>query len=196
MQQFIGSPAKTDDVFGGDLGFSPVSKLGTPFMPNSFEESFSVEFEFGPYGTLLSSSPIKPAMSAKRAPLQRCNTSVGVLSDVSKRANSKLNSKTPSKIPGNITLKAPSNVSFTGSPLKKSMSTKNMVSGTYNDENDSYLFDFGSFPEENSEEGEELDISKGFSKIGSNNNPSSSQLFGKPLNAMRPALARSNTSRF
>ncbi|KAJ9654201.1 Forkhead transcription factor [Neophaeococcomyces mojaviensis] len=196
MQQFIGSPAKADDVFTGDLSFSPVSKLGTPFMPNSFEESFAVDFDFGRFGTPLASSPIKPGMSAKRASLQRSNTSAGILSDVTKRANNKLSSKTPSKIPGNITLKAPSNVSVTGSPLKKSVSTKSFVPDIYNDENDNYLFDFGSFPDENSEEGEELDISKGFSKIGSGNNTSSSQLFGKPLHSIKPALARSKTSRF
>lgn len=191
MQQFIGSPDKADDVFGNELDiYSPAFKLGTPSFAHSFDDSLLYDFTapLTPFG----SSPIKPLMSG-RPSAHRSNTTIGVLSDVTKRANGQLNSKTPSKIPGNFTLKAPTQVGYTGSPLKKSMMTKHVE--FYQNENDNALFDFGSFPDENSEEGEDLDISKGFSKIGSANNGASLS-FGKPLGSMRPAFARSNTSRF
>ncbi|KAK5954824.1 Forkhead transcription factor [Knufia fluminis] len=189
MQQFIGSPAKAEDVFGGELStYSPAFKLSTPFSA-SFDDSLFCDFT-QPL-TPLGSSPIK---ASGRPSIQRSNTTVGVLSDVTKRANGKLNSKTPSKIPGNITLKAPTAVGYTGSPLKKSAATKHIE--FYQDENENSLFDFGSFPDENSEEGdEELDISKGFSKIGSGNTGASLN-FAKALGGLRPPLARSSTSRF
>ena len=191
MQQFIGSPFKADDVFGGDLDtYSPAFKLGTPSFSASFDESFL--YDFTQPLTPLGSSPTKPAISA-RPSVRRSNTSAGVLSDATKRANGILQSKTPSKIPGNVTLKAPTSVGYTGSPLKKSISTKHAE--YYQDENDNALFDFGSFPDENSEDGEELDISKGFSKIGSGN-AGSSLHFGKSLGGLRPALARSSSTRF
>jgi len=191
MQQFIGSPDKADDVFGGELGtYSPAFKLGTPSFAHSFDDSLLYDFTapLTPFG----SSPIKPLTSG-RPSAHRSNTTVGVLSDVTKRANGKVHSKTPSKIPGAITLKAPTQVGYTGSPLKKSVMTKHIE--FYQDENENALFDFGSFPDENSEEGEELDISKGFSKIGSASNGGSLN-FDKPLGSLRPAFVRSNTSRF
>ncbi len=191
MQQFIGSPVKADDVFGGELStYSPAFKLGTPSFSASFDDSLF--YDFTQPLTPLGSSPTKAAVSAKPS-IQRSHTSAGVLSDVTKRANGKLNSKTPSKIPGNITLKAPTSVGYTGSPLKKSTTTKHVE--FYQDENDNALFDFGSFPDENSEEGEELDISKGFSKIGSGNTVAWLS-FGKSLGGLRPPLARSSTTRF
>lgn len=189
MQQMIGSPVKQDDVFGGNFDlYSPTFKLGTPYGMTSFDDSFLYEFT-NPM-TPIASSPIK-ATPVKRSS-QRINNN-GVLSDVTKLVNGKLNSKTPSKIPNNITFKAPNGASYSGSPLKKSMSTKH--ADLFNDENEYALFDFGSFPDENSD-GEELDISKGFSKIGSGSNGASSLLLGKPLGGLKPPLARSQTSRF
>lgn len=188
MQQMIGSPVKQDDVFGGNFElYSPTFKMGTPYAMTSFDDSFLYEFT-NPM-TPIASSPIKP-VPVKRS-IQRPNNA-GILSDVTKLVNGKFNSKTPSKIPNNITFKAPNGASFSGSPLKKSINTKNIE--LFQDENEDALFDFGSFPDENSEEGEELDISKGFSKIGSGN--AGSLMLAKPLGGLKPPLARSHTSRF
>ena len=204
MSQFIGgSPDKhsRDDIFTNEFDtYSPAFKLGsgTPGLSNSFDDSLLYDFTapMTPFG----SSPIKPMMSAKHS-MPRSITSAGVLSDVTKRANglSKVNSKTPSKIPGNVTLKPPMsvNVGFAGSPLKKSVTAKGKHVEFYNDENVNSLFDFGSFPEELSEEGEELDISKGFSKIGSSTSAALS--FGSLRGAgerLKPALSRTQSSRF
>lgn len=185
MQQMIGSPVKQDDVFGNFEIYSPTFKLGTPYGMTSFDDSFL--YEFTNPTTPIASSPTKATPTKRSA--QRSSYS-GVLSDVTKRVNGKLNSKTPSKISNNITFKAPAGASFPGSPLKKSMSTKH--DELFNDENENALFDFNSFPDENSEDGEELDISKGFSKIGSG----SSLMLGKPLGGLKPPLARSQTTRF
>lgn len=192
MSQFIGgSPGKLNDPFGTELDiYSPAFKIGTPGLvgSHSFDDSFLSDFVMP--GTPVLSSPLKPTRKA----LQRSHTSAGVLNEVTQKSNAiaKINGKTPTKIPGNIVFKAPTPPLFGGSPLKKGTNLKAV--DLFNDENDSGFFDFDGFPDENSEEGEELDISKGFSKIGSK---APNLNFGKSFNSgSRPALARSFTSRF
>lgn len=191
QMQAYDSPGKDGNIFN-DSGFSPGLKLGTPLFANSFDDFFN---DFNP-ATPLASSPIRNfnLMSAKRS-IQRS----GILADVTHKSN--LKHKTPSKIGGNITLKAPTSIGYSGSPLKKAANTKHVEFLEENDENVNLLFDFGSFPDENEHEpehsdGEELDISKGFSKIGSNNHGLGFGNLKQIGGGLRPPLARSQTSRF
>ncbi|KAK5077043.1 Forkhead transcription factor [Lithohypha guttulata] len=196
MVRFIGgSPGKRDDQLAVEFdAYSPAFKLATPGLSHSFDDNFL--YDFNNPGTPIGSSPIKSVFSA-RPPMQRFNTSAGILSDVTKRANGKFNAKTPSKIPDNVTFKPPTTTNFAGSPLKKSFTTKTPdFFADFNDENADNLFDFGSFPDEASEDGEELDISKGFTKIGSANNNLSALTSTMPTTKSRPVFARSSTSRF
>lgn len=192
MSAFVNdSPLKQSDPFSLEPGtYSPAFKLGTPGMSTSVVDENSF-FDLSNAATPLCSSPIKPTMSGRPA-LMRSNTSAGILTDASSRANMRMNAKTPSKIPGNITLKAPLSTNYVGSPLKKSVTPKLDFFDDFNDENAKGLFDFTSFPEEASDEGEELDISKGFSKIGA---ASSSFPTLKPT-LVKPGLARTHSSRF
>ena len=196
MSQFIGgSPGKQLDHFNVESDmYSPAFKIATPGLSHSFDDSFLYDFIHP--GTPVLSSPLKPTRKA----LQRAHTSANILTEGTKKTNAitKINGKTPTKIPGKIVFKAPSNPSYYGgSPLKKAASLRAI--DLYNDENENSLFDFECFADENSE-GEELDISKGFSKIGSTKATTSSLNFGKVVNggraALKPALARSNSTRF
>lgn len=179
---FNDSPLKQNDPFTNELStYSPAFKLDTPGLSNNiFDENSFLDLGTAP--TPLGSSPIKPSMS--RPSLLRSNTSAGVLTDASSRANRMV--KTPSKIPDNVTFKAPA-TNYAGSPLKKTVTPKLDFFDDFNDENAEHLFDFTSFPEEASDEGEELDISKGFSKIGASS-------FTSALK--KPSLARTQSSRF
>jgi hypothetical protein len=117
----------------------------------------------------------------KRPPLGRANTSTGILSDAT-NINGRLNPKTPSKFP---VLRPTPQIFIGGSP------GKNVMLPTFEHDD---LFDFGHFADENSDDGEGLDLTKGFQKIGA---PPVMKAVSPAKKATRPALgARNNTSRF
>ena len=179
MSLFMNSPAKSQGLFGNEMStYSPAFKFPGSASHNDFDDHFEVYSDsvVTPATPGLASSPLK---SMKRPSLGRANTSSGVLSDVT---NVRLNAKTPSKFP---VLKPTPHIFVGGSPGKMDV----MLPAFEHDD----LFDFGHFADENSDDGEGLDLTKGFQKIGA---PPATKATS-PKKGVRPALgARSNTSRF
>lgn len=180
MSAFMNSPAKSLGLFGDEHQYSPAFKWPGSASHNAFDDHFEVYSDSGvtPATPGLASSPLK---SMKRPSLGRANTSSGALSDVT-HMNGRLNPKTPSKLP---VLKPTPQIFVGGSPGKMDV----MLPAFEHDD----LFDFGHFADENSDEGEGLDLTKGFQKIGA----LQAMKAMSPNKGVRPALGtRSNTSRF
>ena len=167
LQEFSNSPLKGFGLLGSDFEvFSPVFKLNAPPVPNQFDEHFDIYSDAGdsisPQTPALGSSPLKSLLSANKRPsLTRASTTANVLSEVTS-GSVRYNAKTPSKMGGPTMLRPTAPRTFTtgGSPLKFS-STNPAI---FSEEDD--LFNFDMFADENSDDGEGVDILKGFQKIG------------------------------
>ena len=181
MSAFMNSPAKSLGLSGDEFStYSPAFKWPGSANHNTFEDHFEVYSDSGrmPATPGLASSPLK---RVTRPSVSRANTT-GILSDVSS-GNARLNPKTPSKFP---ILKPNPQIFVGGSPGKMDV----MLPPFEHDD----LFDFGHFADENSDDGEGLDLTKGFQKIGA---PQPMKAISPVKKAARPALgARTNTSRF
>ncbi len=181
MSAFMNSPVKSLGLFGDDSStYSPAFKWPGSASHNAFDDHFEVYSDAGrlPATPGLASSPLR---SMQRPSLSRANTSTGILSDVT-NGNIRLNPKTPSKYP---VLKPTPQIFVGGSPGKKDV----MLPPFEHDD----IFDFGHFADENSDDGEGLDLTKGFQKIGA----PAMKAISPVKKAARPALGpRSNTSRF
>lgn len=188
LQEFTNSPLKSLGLWGNEFdSYSPAFKFPVVSAPNIFDEHFEVYSDVhdmtNPPTPALCSSPLKG--SAQRPSLTRASTTANILSDVT-AGNGRYNAKTPSKGP---ILKATPRILGSGSPLKASSTNPTI----YDDQEE--LFDFGMFADENSDEGEGVDILKGFQKIGGGSLVVKAQV--SPQNAVRPGLgSRSLTSRF
>jgi forkhead transcription factor HCM1 len=182
MSAFMNSPAKTIGLYGDEASsYSPAFKWPNSAHHNAFDDHFEVYTDSAatPATPGLGSSPLRAIQ--KRPALSRANTSNGVLSDTT-NINARLNPKTPSKFP---ILKPTPQIFSGGSP------GKDVMLPTFEHED---LFDFGHFADENSDDGEGLDLTKGFQKIGA---PLAMKAISPVKKATRPALgARNNTSRF
>lgn len=182
MSAFMNSPAKSLGLFGEEVSsYSPAFKWPGSAHHNAFDDHFEVytDSAAAPATPGPASSPLKSIQ--KRPSLGRANTSTGVLSDAT-NIKGRLNSKTPSKFP---ILKPTPQIFIGGSPGKDAM----LPDFEHDD-----LFDFGHFADENSDEGEGLDLTKGFQKIGA---PPAMKPMSPAKKAVRPALGvRNNTSRF
>ena len=182
MSKFINSPAKRVGLSGVDSSsYSPAFKWPGSAHHNAFDDQFYVHTDLAatPATPGLASSPLRDIQ--KRPPLARANTSTGVLSDVT-NINRRVNPKTPNRFP----ILKPTPQIYLG----KSPSNANMLPATDHDD----LFDFGQFSDENSDEGEGLDLTKGFQKIGA---PPVMKSISPVKKLARPALGeRNNTSRF
>ena len=158
VQELVNSPIKSLGLFGNDdlSSYSPAFKIPDSISRNPFYDQFEVYSDFG--GT----NPSTPALgspskgSAKRPAFGRAATTASTLSDLT-GGDGRLNAKSPLRGP---TLKPITTMSNLGSPSKGARDDAAVLP----DQED--LFDFGSFADENSDEGESVDILKGFQKIG------------------------------
>ncbi|KAL2408180.1 hypothetical protein ABEF95_001825 [Exophiala dermatitidis] len=185
MRDFANSPIKSFGLLQGEAEtYSPLkwSTLASS-VPEEFEIFSDPAIGLTPATPAFASSPLR--MSAGRPTLGRATTTAGVLSDMMGTSH-KLNTKTPTRT---SLLKAGVRASFTGSPLKGSMTNTTMI----DEQND--LFDFNSFENDASDNEEGVDILKGFEKIGG---PSTHATGTAPAGHIRrPSLGgRSFTSRF
>lgn len=181
MSAFMNSPARSVGFGEETSSYSPAFKWAGSAHHNAFDDHFEVYNDSAatPATPGLASSPLR-AMQ-KRPTLSRPNTSTGVLSDAT-NFHGRLNQKTPSKFP---ILRPTPQIFIGGSP------GKDVMLPTFEHDD---LFDFGPFADENSDDGEDLDLTKGFQKIGA---PPVMKAISPVKKATRPALgARNNTSRF
>ena len=182
VEALVNSPLKGGSLFADDFAsWSPAFKMPDTATHAAFHDVFEVFSDIT--GTHASTpafeSPLK--RSAKRPSLIRATTSANVLCDIS----GKLNAKTPNKVP---VLKP----SLT--PYAMESPTKGSSLSTIAQED---LFDFGSFADENSDDGDSgVDLSKGFQKIGGVAPKPAIPLANKSRPTRPPLGAHSNTSIF
>lgn len=183
IQELVQSPLKGYDLYGAECSWSPAFKWPTSATHNAYQDAFEVFSDGIIPSTPAYGSPVK--RTGSRPSLVRSSTTANVLSDITSNAT-KSNAKTPVKAP----VLKPTPRDFTlGSPSKKPTNSSVILA----DQED--LFDFGSFADENSDDGDGVDILQGFQQIGG--------IALKPItprnqarNARPPLGARGMTSRF
>lgn len=182
MNDFTDSPLKVSN-FDFEVS-TPLMKTPGVNLRSQFEEEFEVWEQHNWLGRTpatpgLNSSPLKKSVK-RPGSLLRTNTSAGILSEMTN--THKLNAKTPSRTP---LLKSAFRGGNVGSPLKTSTlpSLDNYEDFfTFGDENLNVSF-------EEASDGEGLDLSQGFGKIGA---PVTT-----PARSARPGLGpRSQSTRF
>ena len=187
VEELVNSPVKSFGLFGTDYSsWSPAFKWPDSTSHDAYQDVFEV---FSDCGT---TNPPTPALgsplkrSARRPFLARATTTGNILSDMTTGA-SKLNVKTPLRGPMLMPTPKPY---IPGSPSKGAGCNPAILA------DQEELFDFGSFADENSDDGAGVDILKGFQKIGGASlKPTTSP--AHTARASRPPLgARSSTSKF
>ena len=207
LQDCSTSPIKG---LGEPVGYNQVFKSPGASLLNQFDDNFEIftdvtDITNPTTPALLASSPLK--FSVKRPSLTRASTTANVLSEITSGSVRYNAARTPSK--GPILKPTPRSTWLSGgSPLKHSSTNPVMFEAA----NDLFV-NFDMFvADENSDEGEGVDIVKGFQKIGgaantSNNNPNAINILPATASLkdisppkstlLRPGLgARSLTSRF
>ena len=198
MQDFTNSPVKSYGLFPQPSLDPSLLEAWSPLKwPAATAHLAGEEFEIfsDPAVGMTPGFGSSPLKSAKRPSLARASTTANVLSDALSHVSAKLNSKTPTKAPTSHALLKPSpTLVLNGSPLKGRFTAGSIVG----DENHDDMFDWEQFENENEDSDENLDLTKGFGKIGAPapaaEKAQAGQLLTQP--AKRPAMPRSFTSRF
>ena len=197
MLEFTNSPIKSFGLFPQPAAVEPsLLEAWSPlkFPPTSIHAAGD-EFEiFSDPAIGMTPGLASPLRSAKRPSLGRASTTANVLSDALGNASARLNAKTPTKAPTSHPLLKPSpGIALNGSPLK-GVWTPGAIIGN---ENQDELFDWEQFDNENDDSDENVDLTKGFGRIGAPG-PAVEKTSAVHMmqGAKRPPMARSFTSRF
>ncbi len=187
IQELVNSPVKSYGLYGTEYSsWSPAFKWPNSTSHDTYHDVFEV------FSDAAGTHPSTPALesptkrSAQRPSLAQASATANGLSEITS-SNGKLNAKTPVRAPA---LKPTISIFTPDSPSKGVVSNPMILA----DQED--LFDFGSFADENSDDGDGVDILKGFQKIGG---AAPKQITPPPkkIKASRPPLgARSITSQF